>query len=355
MPNIHDASSVEELCRRERLDPDILRRFRTAFLKHRRSFLDALDVLPIETRDRFMAEVDAHALELVERHDSAIDGATKLLFRTVRGDVLETVVLRISSGRTALCVSSQVGCAAACVFCATGRMGSVRDLSAPEILDQVVQANLLLASEGRSVRNIVFMGMGEPFHNEVAVHESVRALIDPRLFAHSPGRILVSTVGIPEAMLRFARDFPRVHLALSLHSAIDDVRRRIVPLARRHGVAELFDAVRDVSLIQGQTVMLEYLLLDGINDRDEDLEALATQAADLDVHVNLIPYNPIEDAAPLSATPAERIARFSAALKSRGFRVTTRYSLGGDIRAACGQLVRRRAARRTAAERIDGE
>ncbi len=134
--------------------------------------------------------------------------------------------MRTGTGRVSLCVSSQVGCAAACGFCATGQMGIAKSLSAAEILDQVVLAGERMQAEGRRVRNIVFMGMGEPFHNEEAVYEAVAALLSPELFHHTPGRILISTVGIPDAMIRCARRFPEVNLALSLHSVRQEVREQ---------------------------------------------------------------------------------------------------------------------------------
>ena len=141
---------------------------RNAFYKKHRSAEAALAELPETERARLPAEVEFHPFALESRHDSQVDGATKLIFRTAQDLLIETVILRMTSGRTALCVSTQVGCAAHCDFCATGKMGIARNLSAAEILDQLVQANQLLAAEDRSVRNLVFMGMGEPFHNEAA-------------------------------------------------------------------------------------------------------------------------------------------------------------------------------------------
>jgi 23S rRNA (adenine2503-C2)-methyltransferase len=233
-----------------------------------------------------------------------------------------------------------VGCSADCAFCATGKLGLRRNLSSGEMLDQIVQANARLAVQNRRVRNIVFMGMGEPFHNEAALHETLAALAHPECFHHSPGQVSVSTVGIPEAMVRCAERFPRVRLALSLHSAREDIRQRIIPLAKRYSLTALRGAVIEVSRIQSQPAMIEYLLLAGLNDGDADLEALVDWADGLGVHVNLIPYNPIPDAPGLERTGRPRREAFASALKARGFPVTLRYSLGADITAACGQLVR---------------
>ena len=151
-------------------------------------------------------------------------------------------------------------------FLRTGQMGIAKSLSAAEILDQVVLAGERMRAEGRSVRNIVFMGMGEPFHNEEAVYEAVAALLSPEMFHHPPGRILISTVGIPDAMVRCARRFPEVNLALSLHSVRQDVRERLIPLAAKYPLDELRDAVAKINQIQNNTVMIEYLMLAGVND-----------------------------------------------------------------------------------------
>ncbi len=326
--------------RARRLDRQPLRRLRTAFYKKCRGAGTALEALPDEVRANFAAQFEFHPLALASRHDSALDGASKLIFRTRQDLLLESVILRMASGRTALCLSTQVGCAAKCDFCATGRMGIARNLSSAEILDQLVQANELLAPESRKVRNVVFMGMGEPLHNEEHLHAAIERLTDSRAFYLNPKRIMISTVGIPEAMVRAARRWPDVRMALSLHSARPDVRRRLMPICERHGLEEIRAALQEVTTVQRCEVMIEYLLLAGVNDTDDDLHALVEYLADIPVHVNLIPYNPIDEAPHLVGSSQERRAEFSAALKRKGFSVTTRYSLGADIAAACGQLVR---------------
>ena len=340
MASIHDDDAVEAFRRRHRLDPQRIKRFRNAFYKARRSAEDAVMELPPPVRDDASNSFAFHTLELESAHDSRDDGATKLIFRTADGLRIESVILRIKTGRTSLCISSQVGCRAACSFCATGRMGIQRDLTPDEIVDQVLLANRRLEAEGRSVRNIVFMGMGEPLHNPTALHAALDALSSPHRFHHPPSRILVSTVGVPHEMRRLPRLFPDVRLALSLHAASQDVRERIVPLARRHHVDELRDVVAEVAT-PGREVMIEYILLAGINDRDEDVGALLAWCDGLPVHINLIPYNAI-DGVELTGTPSARSAEIARSLRAQsGLPVTTRYSLGADIAAACGQLVRR--------------
>jgi 23S rRNA (adenine2503-C2)-methyltransferase len=270
-----------------------------------------------------------------------LDGASKLVFRTADELAIEAVILRMTSGRTALCVSTQVGCAAACDFCATGKMRLTRNLSAAEILDQVVRVNQLLVVEGRQVRNLVFMGMGEPFHNEAELFGAIDVLSDSRAFNLNLKRVMVSTVGIPAAMVRCARRFPDVRLALSLHSAREEIRRRLMPISQRYPLADLRAALDEVSAITGHLVMIEYLMLKDVNDSLNDAEALVDYLRGADVHVNLIPYNPIAESPQLASSERPRREAFSQALKAAGFPVTTRYSLGSDISAACGQLVRK--------------
>ena len=336
----HDSSGIEALRKRLRLDPHRLKRMRVQWLKNHRGLDCALQELPEDLRSTFAAEVQFHQLTLAKRFDSQLDGASKLLLSTHDNLFIESVMLRARTGRTALCVSSQVGCGVGCDFCATGRLGARRNLTSSEILDQVVQANDLLAAEGRRVRNIVFMGMGEPLHNEAEVHQALDVLLHPGSSHHAPAHVCVSTVGIPAAMVRLAQRFPRVHQALSLHSARDEVRKQLIPLAKHHDLRELRAAAAEVTSHQGLPLMIEHLLLAGVNDGDEDLEALVDWIGDLPAHVNLIPYNPIADAPALRSTPRQRREQFANELKARGLRVTLRYSLGSDITAACGQLVR---------------
>ena len=333
--SIFDLQGFERLRRDRNIDPHQVRQLRNRLLKHFDADAEVLANFPASDR------VTLHCLEVFRRCDSELDGASKLLFRTQAGMLIESVVLRIATGRTTLCVSSQVGCAAACEFCATGKMGVAQDLSSGEILDQVLQAGQLLASEGRKIRNLVFMGMGEPFHNEENLYASIEALTAAQLFHHSPAKILISTVGIPEAMIRCARRFPAVNQALSLHSARQETREQIIPLAKKYPLEQLRQAIVEINRIQQKPVMVEYLMLAGVNDTNGDAAALIAWLRDLDVHVNLIPYNPIEDAPHLVGTERPERDAFAGLLKQAGLQTTIRYSLGADIDAACGQLVKK--------------
>lgn len=333
--SIYDTPQIDNLRRELRIDPQSIRKLRNDLLKRFHS--DEASLADFAAAD----QIDIHPLELYRQCDSEIDGATKLLFRTTAGMLIESVILRIATGRTTLCVSSQVGCAAACEFCATGKMGIAQNLTAEQILDQVLQTGQFLAAEDRRLRNIVFMGMGEPFHNEENLYQTLDRLTAPELFHHSPTKILVSTVGITDAMVRCARRFPDVNLALSLHSVRQEVRERIIPLAAKYPLDQLRQALIEINQLQNRTVMIEYLMLADLNDSAADASELITWLDGLNVHVNLIPYNPIDDAPQLTATPREQRDEFAKQLKQAGLQTTIRYSLGNDIAAACGQLVKK--------------
>ena len=342
MISIYDTAAVDRLRSELKFEPRRLRALRTAYFKKSLGVEAALAELPPEVRAQFAEQVEFHPLAVAEAFDSQIDGATKLVLRTHAGYAIETVIMRTGTGRVSLCVSSQVGCAAACAFCATGQMGIAKSLSPAEMLDQIVLAGERMHAECRQVRNIVFMGMGEPFHNEAAVYETVAALLAPELFHHTPGRILISTVGIPDAMLRCAQRFPDVNLALSLHSVRQEVREQLIPLAAKYSLADLRHAVARVNQIQQNTVMVEYLMLAGVNDSLDDARELAAWLTGLRAHVNLIPYNPIEATPHLRTTERPERDAFATILRDAGFVTTIRYSLGADIAAACGQLVQQK-------------
>ncbi|PQO31626.1 23S rRNA (adenine(2503)-C(2))-methyltransferase RlmN [Blastopirellula marina] len=318
-----------------------LRKFRTRWLKQGWSFEEALAEVAPEVASILKEEIDPHPLALAERHDSQLDGATKLLFRTDEGLMIESVILRAGTGRTSLCISSQIGCAAACRFCATGQMGIARNLTTAQILDQVVQANELLKKEDRRVRNIVFMGMGEPLHNPANLTEAITVLSSPLLLDYSPQRLLVSTVGIPAEMLRLDQQFPQVNLALSLHSADEAGRQQLIPLAKSVPLARLRETLLKLKLTEKRRIMIEYLMLEGQTDRDSDAEKLIAFLENIPAHINLIPYNSIDGADHLTGSTQAARERFGNLLKEAGFPVTIRYSLGADIAAACGQLIQR--------------
>jgi 23S rRNA (adenine2503-C2)-methyltransferase len=275
---------------------------------------------------------------LVPRSLSAAEdgSACKWAFGLDDGSVVETVLLR-HRGHSTVCVSTQAGCAMGCRFCATGQAGFRRHLSTGEIVEQVVWA-LRASADGRQgppLRNVVFMGMGEPLANCDRVLEAIARLRDD--LRVSPRRITVSTVGIVPGIRRLAETRLPVGLAWSLHAADDELRDRLVPINRRYPIAAVADACRDWSEHTGRRLSLEWTLIDGVNDRPDDAARLAALARSLRAHVNLIPCNRTPGFAGRASPPAA-VAAFAAALRARQVNVTVRATKGAAIDAACGQL-----------------
>ncbi len=336
MISIYDTVGLEELRRRNAVQPHRMKQFRTAFFKNALRWDEVLATLPDDARSDFLNNIDIQILEQVERYDSEIDGASKLVFKTRDECLVESVILRPKTGRTSLCISSQVGCACACHFCATGKMGFTRNLTAEEILDQVLQASRMVKAEGRTIRNVVFMGMGEPLQNLDALFEALDSLRAPALFNYAGSRLMVSTVGIPHAMEQFSEKYPEVRLAFSLHSARQNVREKLIPLAHKYTL----DTLRAVLLKAAHhgKVMIEYLMIAGVNDGEDDFLALKNYLHDIPAHINIISFNEYEGCN-LQGTSLAKRRVFANRLKTAGFTTTLRYSLGADISAACGQLV----------------
>ncbi len=268
----------------------------------------------------------------------------KLLLENAQGVRCEAVALLPAklanasrAARATACISSQPGCGVGCPFCATGTLGYRGNLSALEIVEQVYWAGVQAVQADRQLRNVVFMGMGEPLHNLDNVLQAIDWLTDARLFGIAQRRILVSTVGVPRAMLELVAKFSGVRLALSLHSALPEQRRVLVP----HAVADvdvLRNAIREVNKLQSESVWIEVVLLAGVNDSIEHARSLIAFCEGLRVEVNLIPYNSTNVAVAYLAS--EKVVReaFAKKLRDSGIRTTIRRSLGEDASAACGQL-----------------
>jgi 23S rRNA (adenine2503-C2)-methyltransferase len=288
---------------------------------------------------RTLGEVPA--IEQVERRPSAEDPFVKYAFRLPDGAVIETVRIPLERpGRFSVCVSSQVGCALACAFCATGRMGLVRNLEAWEIVEQVRAVRADLPVGGR-VHGVLFQGMGEPLSNVERVIQTIRVLGEPSAQAIDMRNITVCTAGLPSGIRLLAREVPAVRLGVSLGSVIPGRRRALMPIDGAHPLDEVLEAAGEHARATGHSPMLAYTLLAGQNDGDEDAAALASLCArfhersGVRPRLSLIPYNAVE------ASGFERSSRldaFRAALLDRGAGAIVRYSGGGDVGAACGQL-----------------
>lgn len=272
----------------------------------------------------------------VRRQESA-DGTVKSLLRLRDGKQIECVSIP-SPSRHTVCVSSQVGCAVGCSFCASGIAGIERDLTPDEIVWQVVHHH-----RQRPVTNVVFMGSGEPLFNYANVLQAIRVLGEPLGLGLGRRRITVSTSGVPARIREFGRDEPQVTLALSLHAADDETRSRLVPINVRWPLAVVLEALRDYSSMVSRRVTLEYVLLADANMTEVHAESLGRTARSLAAHINLIPFNPVIETAHRAPTRAE-VRVFAERVALAGGHVTVRSGRGTDIDAACGQLKRRDAA-----------
>jgi 23S rRNA (adenine2503-C2)-methyltransferase len=246
-------------------------------------------------------------------------------------------VLILSGGRRTVCVSCQVGCPARCAFCASGKEGLKRNLSAGEIVEQVLHIDRHLKEKGERVCHIVFMGMGEPMENYDAVVKAIQILNAPWGLNISQRRITVSTVGVVEGIQRLAKEELKVNLVLSLHAPNQHIRKKIIPYARKYPLEEILIAMDEYSVATKRDITYEYTLLSGINDRAEHAEELARLLKGKQCTVNLIPYNPV-DGLRLQRPQRDEIESFRAILEEAGINTTWRYTKGKDIAAACGQL-----------------
>lgn len=311
-----------------------------------RSF-EEMTNLPLKLRkdlSRDFAITRLQEEKVVESHE---DGAAKYLLRLSDGARIESVILNHPRGAT-LCISTQVGCAYRCAFCATGTMRFKRDLTPGEITDQVSFLEERLAEQAgagfpenrhpdapRHFANVVFMGMGEPFANYANLTKAVHIMIEE--MGIGARRITVSTCGLADEIMRFAREPYEVGLAISLNAASDEKRQELMPVAKTTRLPELMNAARYYFSTKGRMLTFEYVLIDGVNDSAHDAHELAGLLRDVPAKVNLISLNPYPGC-PFGRPVPARIRKFQSILEDRGKKVTLRRSLGSDILAGCGQL-----------------
>lgn len=294
--------------------------------------LDAMSDLPRAFREA-LSEAGWHVPALTKvTHREAPDGTTKFLFRAPDGREIESVWIPYPDRVTA-CISSQVGCAMRCSFCATGQLGFERNLTPGEIVDQVLAMQSLM---GRRISNIVYMGMGEPMLNLEHVLTSVRLLNKDVGIAMR--QITISTVGLVPQMAKLAQEKLQLTLALSLHAPNDALRDQLVPVNTKFKLRDLHDAVKEYEETTGRRVTLEYIMLGGVNDSPAHADELIAWSRGLHVHINLIPYHPT--GAAFAATPPATMRQFAHRLDAAGFPTAIRAERGLEIEAACGQLKR---------------
>ncbi len=267
---------------------------------------------------------------------SEIDGTKKYLFELCDGNLIESVMMPYKHGNS-VCVSSQVGCAMGCSFCASTLNGCVRDLTASEILSQVYE---IQKDIGQRISNVVIMGMGEPLINYDNVVGFVRLISDELTLHISQRNITISTCGIVPAIMKLAKEELKITLALSLHAPNDNIRKKIMPVANKFAIEEVIGACDEFFNETGRRVTFEYCLIDGVNDKEEHAKELSTLLKGKNAHVNLIPVNPTPENN-YGAAKEKDIKEFQRILEENNITTTRRREMGRDISGACGQLVRR--------------
>ncbi|KAI3753033.1 hypothetical protein L2E82_25077 [Cichorium intybus] len=284
--------------------------------------------------------------------DSTDEVTTKLLIKLQNGSSVEAVIMRYDSRlgkyggkprpggpRSTLCISSQVGCKMGCTFCATGSMGFKSNLSTGEIVEQLVHASRI-----SPIRNIVFMGMGEPLNNYTSLVEAVRVMT-AYPFQISPRKITISTVGIIHAINKLHGDLPNLNLAVSLHAPVQEIRCKIMPAARAFPLAKLMNALAEYQKKSQQKIFIEYIMLDGVNDEEQHAHQLGKLLDTFEVVINLIPFNPIGTLSQFETSKDQKVTNFQTILRSiYNIRTTVRKQMGQDISGACGQLVIKKSA-----------
>jgi 23S rRNA (adenine2503-C2)-methyltransferase len=295
--------------------------------------------LPKELREKLAANFAFDSLTPSLKLDSTDGKTRKTLFRLQDGRQVEAVLMRYDRRKT-LCISTQVGCAMGCTFCATGQMGFTRHLSSGEIIAQVMYYANLLQQEHELVTNIVLMGMGEPFHNYNNTMAAIDRLNDPDGYNFGARRFTISTSGLAPAIRQFASEKRQVNLAVSLHASENELRTSMMPVNKKYDIAELMQACREYVEATGRRITFEWALINGVNDTPEEARKLAVLLKGLLCHVNAIPLNPTTGYEGKATTRA-RADAFKLILEQSGIPCTIRIRRGIDIQAGCGQLASR--------------
>jgi len=304
---------------------------------------DEASDLPADLRGLLKDKIAIFEIAPIAREESAKGDAIKILFQASDGFFIEAVLMKHDRSRRTVCVSSQVGCAMNCSFCATGKLGFQRNLTAGEIVDQVLYFARWLKDKKEKVTNVVYMGMGEPFNNYDNVMESVRILNDKDGLNLGARHISISTCGVAAGIKKFADEKSQVNLAISLHAPNDEIRSRIMPVNLAYPLKKLMPAIADYVEKTRRKVMFEYILLGGVNDSDECARELTgLMKGNKLYHVNIIKYHQTfmkgESTPTFHASSKEQMRRFFDILKKAGVPCTFRVSFGEDISGACGQL-----------------
>lgn len=297
--------------------------------------------LPKELRNKLSENAIIKTLDYVDSQVSESTGTKKFILETNEHNKIESVIIP-EENRTTLCISTQIGCPLDCKFCATGLMGYKKNLTAGEIFDQYMLAAKDYGKD--NLTNIVYMGMGEPLLNYFATVNSLKIFADGLTTGISLKKITVSTAGIAPKIIDLADSGLKVKLALSLHSCFEDTRSKIMPINVKYSLKQNIEAIKYYVKKTGTRITFEYVMLKDINDRQDDINALARLCSEIPSKINVIPFNSLKHMNPegfsaqLEPTPKHRIEDFVSKLRNRNITVNVRYTQGDDIAAACGQL-----------------
>lgn len=298
---------------------------------------DDFTTLPSGIRQILSNSFNFNALNPIKTHSTADQSTVKTLFRLHDDRAVETVFMRYRN-RNTVCISTQVGCAMGCNFCATGQMGFHRNLSSGEIVAQVLHFASLLSKTSERLTNVVVMGMGEPFHNYEATMSAIDRLKDDDGFNFGERRFTISTVGLVPMIRKFTEEKRQINLAISLHAADNKLRTNLLPINKKYPLEDLLEACEEYVQLTKRRITFEWALIKSVNDTPEHARLLVSKIKDLLCHVNLIPLNPTEQYSGARST-LENAKIFQAIVESAGIHCTIRLRRGIDIQAGCGQLM----------------
>lgn len=318
-----------------------IKQFNLAYYKDFIVSFDELTTWPKELREKLKKTVSFSTITPIKEIESADDRTGKVLFSRISDEkCFESVIMKHRDGRNTVCVSCMIGCPVRCVFCATGKMKFVGNLTAREIVDQVLYFARILKQQKQLITNIVFMGMGEPLLNLKQVMGAVKILNNKELIGFGIRRITISTSGITPKIYELMKLGYKGRLALSLHAPDQKLRESLMPIAKKYSLPELIFAMKTFATRTQLRISYEYILIDGINDQPDQAQALINLVGKKDsdlVHINLIPYNPITGIS-FKRSPLKSVYAFAKILTDYGISNTFRVTMGDDIKAACGQL-----------------
>ncbi len=353
--SIHEEEKIKDLLKQNKQQPFRYNQIENAIYKNFATDFNEIQTLSKDIRKLLNDNCFYNSLEVEEQATSKNDQTTKILFKTKGWEFIEAVIMRHLTGRVTLCISCQAGCPMACTFCATGKLGLLRNLDYHEMVEQIMYAAKIVHDEWSRLRNIVFMGMGEPMLNYDNVAETIRASINQKKFDLSPRRVTVSTCGIVPWIKRFTQDFPNNGLAISLHAPNDEVRKSIMPVDHTYPIATLMDALDAHTKKTNKRIFYEYIMIHGVNDSLQLADELGQLLQWRQAHVNFIPYNEWEwtDSDGYKTTPRFIIEQFQKILEKKyGIVSTIRATMWDDIDAACGQLANRKDGEKVVWEKV---